>query len=169
MAHSIQKIVIHCSATQNGVPLAKKRVTAAQRIDDWHKKKGFHRQNNAIKNFNSHLSAIGYHFVIDTDGALETGRQVGEVGAHVKGHNKNSIGICLVGGISITGKNFGRYTKAQWHALSELLQHLQVQYPKANILGHRDFDGVHKDCPCFDVSQWLDSDEIVNINHLFKD
>ncbi|MDP8089529.1 MULTISPECIES: N-acetylmuramoyl-L-alanine amidase [Pasteurellaceae] len=177
MSLPITKIIIHCSATQNGEPLAKRGKTAAQRIDDMHRKRGFRRQYPAIKHFNPHLKAIGF----DVDGTLETGRQVGEIGAHAKHHNSNSIGICLVGGITVNGKNYGRYTKAQWYALSELLQHLQVQHPKANILGHRDLspdlnhDGkitpneFMKDCPCFDVWEWLDSEQVINEPHLFKE
>ena len=52
--------------------------TAAQRIDDWHKQRGFQRLAGNYKQFNPHLQHIGYHFVIDTDGTVETGRKEGE-------------------------------------------------------------------------------------------
>lgn len=39
----ILKIVIHCSATQNGKPLRNKAHTAAQVIDRWHAERGFKR------------------------------------------------------------------------------------------------------------------------------
>lgn len=180
MPFPITKIVIHCSATQNGKPLRTKTQTAAQRIDDWHKQRGFNRNPSNAKAFNPHLRHIGYHFVIDTDGTVETGRQEGENGAHVKGHNTNSLGICLVGGVSITGKNYGRYTAKQWQALHQLLRKLEAKYP-ARICGHRDLspdlngDGTIapnewvKDCPCFDVWEWLDSEEVINQEHLFKE
>lgn len=83
----ITKIVIRCSATQNGKQLRTTTQTAAQRIDDWHKQRGFQRLASYYKQFNPHLQHIGYHFVIDTDGTVETGRREGETGAHVKGHN----------------------------------------------------------------------------------
>ncbi|HDR1022134.1 TPA: N-acetylmuramoyl-L-alanine amidase [Pasteurella multocida] len=162
----ILKIVIHCSATQNGKSLATKTQTAAQVIDRWHKQRGY--------------SRIGYHYVIDTDGTLETGRKVGEIGAHVKGHNKQSVGICLVGGITKDGKNHGEYTAAQWKTLHKLLRELESQHPKAKIYGHRDLspdlngDGSItpnewlKTCPCFDVWSWLDSEQVINYEHLFE-
>ncbi|ACA32319.1 N-acetylmuramoyl-L-alanine amidase [Histophilus somni] len=178
MPFPITKIVVHCSATQNGKSLRNERLTAAQRIDLWHAKRGFLRKNHQ---FNPYLRHIGYHFVIDTDGTVETGRAEGEIGAHVKGHNAHSLGICLVGGISITGKNYGRYTVKQWQALYQLLQKLEAKYPEARICGHRDLspdlngDGTItpnewvKDCPCFDVWEWLDSEQVINQSHLFKE
>ena len=105
---------------------------------------------------------------------------VGEVGAHVKGHNQHSLGICLVGGITTTGKNHGEYTEKQWLALHKLLQKLESEHPSARICGHRDLspdvngDGTItpnewiKDCPCFDVWTWLDSEQIINTEHLYK-
>lgn len=176
----INKIIIHCSATQNGKSLATKTQTAAQVIDAWHAKRGFRRAERYL-HFNPRFKHIGYQFVIDTDGTLESGRAVGEIGAHVKGYNQNSIGICLVGGISIDGKNCGRYTAQQWRALYQLLQNLAKQYPDAEICGHRDLspdlndDGTItpnewiKDCPCFDVASWLDAGEVIYTDHLFKD
>ncbi|TNG92271.1 N-acetylmuramoyl-L-alanine amidase [Pasteurellaceae bacterium USgator11] len=181
MYYPTNKIVIHCSATQNGKSLRTKSQTAAQRIDDWHAKRGFKRAAKSASLFNPHLQHVGYHFVIDTDGTVETGRQVGETGAHVKGHNLHSVGICLVGGITIDGKNFGRYTTKQWQSLHLLLRQLEAKYPNANIFGHRDLSPDTnnngkvdkwewlKDCPCFDVWQWLDSEEIINVDHLFKE
>ncbi|MDD7545206.1 N-acetylmuramoyl-L-alanine amidase [Actinobacillus porcinus] len=180
MSLPIHKIVVHCSATRNGKSLKQNGKTAAQTIDSWHKQRGFKRQLSAVKSFNSHLAHIGYHFVIDTDGTVETGRQVGEIGAHVQGHNRHSIGICLVGGITASGKNHGEYTEKQWQALHKLLRQLEAKHPNARICGHRDLspdlngDGKItknewlKDCPCFDVWSWLDSEQVVNAEHLFK-
>lgn len=165
----IYYITIHCSATRNAVSLAKNGQTAAAVIDDWHSKRGFKRSQYWRAKHNEHLQAIGYHFIIDIDGTLETGRAIGEKGAHVKGYNTGNIGICLVGGVSIDGKNYARFTKAQWRTLHELLVNLQRDYPNATVLGHRDFDGVHKDCPCFDVRAFLSSPNEVASLHLFKE
>ncbi|VEI47016.1 Uncharacterised protein [Actinobacillus equuli] len=49
--------------------------------------------------------------MIDIDGSVETGRQVGEIGAHVKGHNSNSVGICLIGGITADKKTMANIQK----------------------------------------------------------
>ena len=74
----ITQIIIHCSATPEG-----KDYTVAD-IDRWHKARGF--------------KMIGYHYVIYRDGSIHTGRPLEMVGAHCKGHNAHSIGICYIGG-----------------------------------------------------------------------
>lgn len=178
----ITKVVIHCSATANGKLLRNAHETAAQVIDRWHKERGYRRSDAAIKRFNPTLKHIGYHAVIDVDGAIEFGREIGEIGAHAKGHNVGSIGICLVGGIGVgKEKYYGRYTEAQWHALSQLLVTLAPQCSQAEIVGHRDLspdlngDGTItpnewlKNCPCFDVASWLDAGEVVYVDHLFRE
>lgn len=181
MSFPIRKIVIHCSATANGKSLRTPTQTAAQVIDGWHKQRGFKRLDGARKTFNPHLAHLGYHFVIDTDGHLETGRAEGEMGAHVKGHNMYSLGICLVGGVSASGRHHAEFSEAQWRTLYQLLRRLEVDYPHAKIYGHRDLspdlngDGTIspnewlKSCPCFDVWSWLDSEQIINVDHLFKE
>lgn len=182
MSLPITKIVVHCSATTNGKSLAQQGKSSAQIIDSWHKARGFRRSANAVRHFNSHLSHIGYHFVIDVDGTVETGRQVGEIGAHVRGHNTHSVGICLVGGVGEgKEKSHARFTTAQWHALELLLRQLEANHPRAKVYGHRDLspdidgDGSItpnewvKTCPNFDVWEWLDRAETVFVEHLFKE
>ncbi|WP_288843434.1 N-acetylmuramoyl-L-alanine amidase [uncultured Deefgea sp.] len=162
MSRNINQIVIHCAASQNGKRLGDgKRKTAAGCIDVWHSARGFKRAASARAIFNPTLFAVGYHFVIDTDGTKETGRSLDEIGAHVAGHNTNSVGVCLVG--------TDRFTKAQWDALSSLIRGLQLKYPVASIVGHRDLspdlnrDGkitpneFTKICPGFTVAEWLAS------------
>lgn len=150
---TINLIVIHCSATPQG-----QQVTVYD-IDRWHAERGFQRQPQAVAAFNPALKHIGYHYVIDLKGEAYTGRGVDEIGAHVAGHNANSIGICMVG--------MKRFTAAQWAALRKLVIQLQANYPGARICGHRDLspdlngDGVIeqrewlKDCPTFEVKNWL--------------
>ncbi|AWX15216.1 N-acetylmuramoyl-L-alanine amidase [Mergibacter septicus] len=178
----INKIVIHCAATANGKPLGNSHQTAAQVIDNWHAKRGFKRQENNL-HFNPRLPHIGYHFVIDTDGLVESGRAINEIGAHVKGHNHNSIGICLIGGVGVgREKAHGRYTVEQWNSLANLLSNLAERFPHAEIYGHRDLspdlndDGVItqnewlKTCPNFDVASWLDQyNGTVNYDHLYTE
>ncbi len=155
----IKYLVIHCAATPNGKKLSHNAATAAQVIDGWHKERGFHRSAQARHYFNPELAAIGYHVVIDTDGQQYTGRAVWEQGAHVKGHNENSLGICLVG--------TDKFTRRQWQTLSRLLSHLRSLYPSAQVLGHRDFPDVHKLCPGFDVREWVKNSEI-ETEHMIK-
>ena len=157
--NTIKRIIIHCAATPNGKRLGNARQTAAQRIDDMHARRGFARRPWHINAFNPHLRAIGYHYIIDTDGTLESGRAEGETGAHVKGYNTGSIGICMVG--------TDQFTASQWEALAALVRDLKARYPQAHICGHRDLspdidgDGTvepHewlKICPGFTVADWL--------------
>ena len=154
----INHIVIHCAATPNGKALGHFGKTAAEIIDEWHAERGFHRTEMAKRHKNPHLNAIGYHFVIETNGCTESGRTEWEQGAHVKGHNENSLGICLVG--------TDQFTRHQWHALARLLDKLKNKYPNAQIVGHRDFPNVHKTCPGFSVKDYfLDQEKTVS-NHL---
>lgn len=162
---SINRIVIHCAATKNGRQLATARATAAQVIDGWHKERGFKRSTPWVNIYNNSLRHIGYHFVIDTDGTVEKCRAIGETGAHAKGYNTGSIGICLVG--------TDKFTRAQWDELADLVKELSAKYPNAQICGHRDLspdlngDGVitsnewTKICPGFDAQQWFKSGMIV--------
>jgi len=107
----------------------------AEDIDKWHKMRGWRK--------------IGYHYVIRENGYLEAGRDEWEIGAHCKGHNRYSIGVCYVGGLDEHGKPADTRTKAQKVALLNLLRELKRKYPKAKIYGHRDF--ASRDCPCFDA------------------
>ena len=138
----IDYIAVHCSATRKGADFK------AKDIDKWHKDRGW--------------KCIGYHYVIDLDGTIEKGRPESEVGAHVSGYNSHSIGICYIGGLSKDGKKAeDTRTNAQKESLAKLLIQLMVKYPKAKIMGHRDFPKVHKDCPSFDVRpeySWIEEE-----------
>ena len=81
---------------------------------------------------------------------METGRPLSEVGAHVVGHNRYSIGICYEGGLDDVGRKVDTRTPEQVKALRELVERLHARFPRALILGHRDLDPGKK-CPCFDV------------------
>lgn len=74
---------------------------------------------------------IGYHFVIKTDGTIQRGRDLDVVGAHVKGYNHNSVGICLIGGIDRKGRSVDNFTEAQKKSLRELITYLLSLYPNA--------------------------------------
>lgn len=101
---------------------------------------------------------IGYHYVIPQSGRLQGGREIDERGIHVRGHNYESLGICLVGGMPRDLREDWQwdftYTRAQMRTLRALLGQLEKLYPGARVRGHRDFDGVSKLCPGFDVRAW---------------
>ena len=132
-----EKIVVHCSATQEG-----KNISAAT-IDKWHKKRGWR--------------GIGYHYVIALDGSMEYGRPVEQIGAHVKGMNKNSIGIVYIGGVEAERGPDGDWvakdtrTPEQKETLLMLLKVLKKLHPDATIHGHNEF--AAKSCPCFDANK----------------
>lgn len=134
---TINLIVIHCSATPAAHDIGRKE------IDRMHRQRGFLR--------------IGYHYVIRRNGAIEPGRELSAVGAHVEGHNANSIGVCMVGGLTPAMKPENNFTQSQWASLAVLVSRLNNTYPAAAVVGHRDLPNVHKDCPCFDVKTWLAS------------
>ena len=111
-------------------------------IDRWHRARGF--------------AKIGYHYVIHLDGTIDKGRDESEAGAHVSGHNATTIGVCYIGGVSADDVNVARDTRtpAQKAAMEKLVRELLSRYPGAEVLGHRDFPGVAKACPSFDVRKW---------------
>lgn len=118
-------------------------------IRKWHKARGW--------------SDVGYHFVIRRDGLIEVGRELSKTGAHVKGHNTGSIGICLVGGTEPDGQTpEANFEAVQMEALDRLLHHLTRQFDlsDADVYGHRDAPGVTKACPAFDVAHWIETGEV---------
>ena len=131
----ISKLIIHCSATKPEMDIG------ADEIRDWHKGKGW--------------DDIGYHFVIRRNGELEKGRDVAISGAHARGHNFSSIGICLIGGIDSDSKADDNFTLKQYNTLIQLVSFLKMTFPIDDVLGHRDLPNVNKECPCFDARAWL--------------
>lgn len=138
---TVNWLVIHCAATPPLMDIG------AKEIDRMHRERGFFQ--------------IGYHFVIRRNGVIENGRDETTPGAHARGHNHDSLGICLVGGVKQgdvkTAEN--NFTKEQFASLVTKLKELKVRYPNAVILGHRElekrFHEQLKDCPSFDVTEWL--------------
>ena len=127
---TIKEIIVHCSATPEG-----KNFT----VDDirrWHLQQGW--------------NDIGYHYVIGLHGELWDGRDVNKNGAHCVNHNRNSIGVCYIGGVAKDGKTAKDTRTLQQKArLLLLLEELKKLYPNAKIYGHRDF--AKKACPSFDA------------------
>lgn len=128
---TINEIIIHCSATKEG-----NKISAAT-IDRWHKDRGWR--------------CIGYHYVVRIDGSIEYGRPVQDIGAHVKGRNKHSIGVCYIGGLDADMEPKDTRTRDQKESLLYLLKTLKRLHPNATIHGHREF--ANKACPCFDANK----------------
>jgi len=123
---AIELLVVHCSDTPDDEPLRARDIQAMHLGFGW--------------------DGIGYHRVIGRDGLCEAGRPEYWRGAHVKGANERSLGVCLIGRDS--------FTAAQMDSLATLLAQWQSRYPKARIVGHRDAVETHKTCPNFEVAEW---------------
>jgi N-acetylmuramoyl-L-alanine amidase len=128
-----KEIIIHCAATPPGMDIGAKEIRA------WHMQKGW--------------SDVGYHFVIRRNGKVDLGRDIGVVGAHAYGHNKESVGICLVGGVNNDGEPTDNFTVPQWVTLEHTVDFLMKVYPQSNVIGHNEISD--KACPSFDVRAWL--------------
>ena len=140
---STDYLVVHSSATPSTMDIG------AKTIRKWHV------EDRGWKD-------IGYHYIVRRSGKVERGRPSGTIGAHVKGFNNKSIGICMIGGaerrtlynsekVLVPKKNF---TRNQYRALARLIAALMEKYPEAKLVGHRDIAENATECPSFDVREW---------------
>lgn len=147
-------IVVHNAASSPSMQVD------AHEIGRWHRARGY--------------LAIGYHFVITRDGRWEKGRPMDVEGAHVRGLNHRTIGICLPGGITereatpadgkaamargfvaLPNKPEQNFTEEQYASLVEMILMLWGSYPDAQVVGHGDLDPRKPHCPGFSVAQFL--------------
>ena len=130
----LSRIIMHCSATREG-----QHIDVAT-IRKWHLDRGW--------------SDIGYHYVIYLDGSVHGGRPIAKVGAHTSGHNKDSIGICYIGGCDQNMKAKDTMNDLQEIAMVNLVDALRKRYGKLSIHGHNEF--ANKACPSFKVYEKFD-------------
>jgi len=131
----INEIIIHCSATKPSMDIGA----------DWIRR--VHVQQNK-------WSDIGYHYIVRRNGAVEVGRHISHVGAHCNGHNIGTIGICMVGGISETGRPENNFTPDQFESVQLLINSMVNMFPGIiKLSGHNDY--ANKACPCFNVHEKL--------------
>jgi hypothetical protein len=133
---TIRSAIIHCSAS----PWGNEKIIRKWHVDE----RGW--------------SETGYHFIITNaqsdkknnfkclDGQICVGRPIERVGAHCRGHNQDSIGICLIG-----NKTF---TDSQFFALLDLLNELKTKFPGLKVEPHNKYN-KHKTCPNFDLKKVL--------------
>jgi len=145
---AITRIIIHCSATKEN------ETYSIEQLKRDHLSRGF--------------SDIGYHFYITREGMILSCRPLIKIGAHCKGFNSDSIGVCYEGGLDVYGKLKDTRTPLQKEALKGVVRDLKDIYPAINeVKGHRDYspdlneDGKitsnewMKGCPGFNVETEL--------------
>ncbi|MGQ1785092.1 MULTISPECIES: N-acetylmuramoyl-L-alanine amidase [unclassified Saccharicrinis] len=157
------RIVLHCSDSAFG---------NAALIAKWHSLPAKEVVQNGKKYKGRGWSGIGYHYVIlngwlasnifhpKFDGYVETGRPLDddlvvlgkEVGAHVKGYNSNSVGICLIG-------KSGQFTEAQMNTSLRLIYDLELQFHDIDILQHSNLDQNKPHCAGLDLTLWRNNYE----------
>ncbi len=141
--HLVHEAVIHCSAT---------------RPTGWFAELPFEEQVAEIRRWHMEDRGwrdIGYHRIIGRKGELAVGRSLYVQGAHVRGHNRGTIGICLIGGHGASAEDGfeDHFTPEQELTLRAYLSELGELTPLRKISGHNEY--APKGCPGFHVQHWL--------------
>ncbi len=136
----VRYATIHCAATPEG------RVHKAAEISAWDIAK---------------FGQVSYHAVCELDGTIVVTLPDTVKGAHVGKANTGNLGLCFIGGLAADGKTpKDTRTPAQKKAMAAWVREKRALYPRVKVLGHRDWPGVKKACPCFEVEMWLHSEGI---------
>lgn len=130
----VKFLTIHCAATPEG------RHIDAATISAWDKAK---------------FGQTSYHHVIELDGKRVQTLKDDQKGAHVGGANTGNIGVCYVGGCDKAMNPKDTRTPEQRASMRAIIEEYQARYPGIIIRGHRDWPGVKKACPSFDVAKWI--------------
>jgi len=140
--YPVTEIILHCADTRPEWMARRPLVEKVAEIRRWHIQERGWRD-------------IGYHWVIDRDGAVAPGRRETEIGAHVEGHSSGTIGICLLGGYEASTddpfeKNF---TPQQAAAVKRLIGEIKTRTTIRKVSGHNDY--AEKACPGFRREGWI--------------
>lgn len=103
-------IILHHAAASSSSPEA---------IHEWHLQQGW--------------AGAGYNYLVRKDGTIYILRPENTVGAHCKGYNDVSVGVCCEGNFEV--EQMGQTQKA---ALIELVCYLKKKYPDASIVEHKE-------------------------------
>lgn len=137
----LRRIIVHCSATP----------------PDWLREGGTAYQVSIIRKWHVQDRGwrdIGYHYVVGREGFTVLGRPIDQAGAHVRGHNADSVGVCLIGGhgASADDEFLDHFTPDQDEELQRCIAMLRAEYGPLSLWGHNDF--ANKGCPGFRVFRW---------------
>lgn len=131
----IKYLTVHCAATPEG------RDIKAATISKWDV---------------ARFGQVSYHYVIELDGTIVTTLPDTAKGAHVGGANSGNVGVCYVGGVDALNQHAkDTRTAAQKASMRKIILDYKSKYPKLIVMGHRNWPGVKKDCPSFDVTAWI--------------
>jgi len=136
--YPVTEIILHCADTRPDWMAGRPITEKVAEIRRWHVQQRGWRD-------------IGYHWVIDRGGAVAPGRRETEIGAHVEGHNRGTIGICLLGGYGAAADDpFEKhFTPAQSAAVRRLIAEIKGRTAIRKVSGHNDY--ADKACPGFKV------------------
>ena len=142
--YPVHEVILHTSATPG----------------NWHTGKSVQDMVDAIRRWHvvdNGWSDIGYHRVVAPDGSIGIGRSLYKTGAHVRGRNRGTVGICMVPSVTHNGiKTFDTYfTEAQRQAVKAYLKDLMELTEITKVSGHNDY--ANKECPGFKVhtKDWI--------------
>lgn len=128
MANKPNKVILHCAAT----PDSRKSKFSVRDIRKWHKARGWR--------------DIGYHYYITRDGKIHKGRKDSMQGAHTKGKNRNSLGVCYEGSYFPSMKQINSLIKLYTKIKNKYDIDIEKWY------GHYQF--ANKDCPGFKMGDF---------------
>ena len=135
LLREVKAIVLHCSATPEGRAVTTEMIKAdhvcANKWED-----------------------IGYHYVIENDGIVHSGRSVKYQGAHCvdNGMNACSLGVCYVGGMTKDMKSAkDTRTETQKYAMYGIVLALCIKHNlrMRHVHGHNEY--AKKACPSFKI------------------
>ncbi len=130
-ARPVHTTWLHCSASDHP------NHDDVSVMDRWHRQRGW--------------NGVGYHIFGQKNGNLQEGRSLERTGAHVRGHNSGSIGICL------HGLEEDKFTEAQFESLRDICRQINEAYDgKMRFRGHNEV--ATKACPVFDYRAVLNLD-----------
>ncbi len=138
----IERLVLHHSASA--------RSTTFATIKKWHTQPKPKRGEKKTARHGRGWSDIGYNYVILGNGKLRVGRPLPTTGAHARGVNSTSIGVCVVGDNTKPGQ--------EWHpvqisTLEYLIDACKLLWPGIKVCGHRDvMTPGYTECPGLDAA-----------------
>lgn len=124
---------------------------------DTHPQEDLQVKDLEVKHRKEGLFSCAFHKVITREGEVQDGRDIQIAGAHIetsaKLSNKNSVGVCLVGGMTPDGQPECNFTFKQYKSLVKLIADLKKEYTEVEVVGHKDV--TSSKAPHFNVKELL--------------